>query len=515
MLDSKRSLGYPKPSFPVNNIISSPFGGTIPVMNSSRTLRWGVFALLACSLASGSALADVRMPKVAGKFYPDGQAELEDVVRFYLDRQDELSPRRKPRILVVPHAGYQYSAVVAAAAYRQLAGYHYDGVVVVGFTHKSQFGGVSVDTVEALQTPLGELPVHQEGVAILRTYPGIIHQEEAHESEEHSLEVQLPFIQVALDPVRVVPVLMGNWSLESAEQLAEALAGLARAGDYLFVFSTDLSHYHEYSKAEAIDEGTVNAMLHETPQAVHRLFQRGELEACGRGPIVTSLLLAGKLGYLKRELLLYANSGDTSGNPSSVVGYASVGMFERSPVAVAGRLSPEAGAALVGVARVTLERDIAGSPVTPVWLGGYPELSRASGLFVTLKKRGKLRGCIGRIQTDEPLATLLPKVALDAALRDGRFQPVTAQELSELHVEVSILTTPAKLSDPKELVPGRDGVILEHQGHRGVFLPQVWDETGWTRVEFLRELASQKAGLPPDAWERATLYVFQDQIFEE
>ena len=267
--------------------------------------------------------------------------------------------------------------------------------------------------------------------------------------------------------------------------------------------------------AEAIDEGTINAMLLETPQAISRLFDQGAAEACGLGPILTSVLLANKLGYLKRQLLFSANSGDTAGNPSSVVGYAAIGMFDR-PSLPAGRLSQEAGEVLVKAARQSLERSVAKREISePVALERYPELSRASGIFVTLRKRGQLRGCIGRIQTSTPLAKTVGPVALDAALRDTRFVPVSAQELQDIQVEVSILTPPVHVSDPQQIVAGRDGVILEHEGHSGVFLPQVWDETGWTRLEFLRELASQKAGLPPDAWQRAMLYVFQDQAFQE
>ena len=512
MLDSEHPLGYPKPPKPVNSDFSGPdWWYNSRLMDRFKVATGSLVILL---LASGSVLAEPRTARVAGKFYPEDRAELEDVVRYYLDRQPEPAIAQKPRILIVPHAGYQYSGVIAASGYRHLRGHTYDGVVVVGFTHRVQFEGSSVETREAYETPLGEVPVHPEAAAILQTYPGIAHREEIHESDEHSMEVQLPFLQVALERPRVVPVVMGSTSLKDAERLADALAGLSRLGDYLFVFSTDLSHYHPYSEAETIDEETVNAILFETPQAVYRLFQRGEMEACGRGPIVTSLLLAAKLGYPKRELLAYANSGDTSGNPSSVVGYAAIAMFDRA-AKLANQLSPEAGAALVSSARVTLERAVGGSPVTPVALEGYPELSRASGLFVTLRKHGALRGCIGRIQTHEPLAKTLPEVALDAAQRDSRFSPVGPKELADIKVEVSVLTPPARLSDPKELVAGRDGVTLEYQGHHGVFLPQVWEETGWTRVEFLRELASQKAGLPPDAWERATLSVFQDQIFEE
>ena len=491
-------------------------------------LRIGLFLLLlgagpvatSCAAPVGGRVLveedEPRAPKVAGKFYPDNQVELHDLINEFLDRQPEPATAKKPRILIVPHAGYEYSGLVAAAGYRQLIGHAYDGVVVVGFTHRAQFDGSSVDIRSAYQTPLGLLPIDREAAAILLTHPGLVHLEDAHELDEHSVEVQLPFLQVALGRFRVVPVLVGDASLENATHLAEALAHLARWGDYLFLFSTDLSHYHPYSEAERLDEGTVNAILFETPQAVYRLFQRAELEACGRGPIITSLLLAEKLGYPARELFSYANSGDTAGNPASVVGYAAIGMFDRPLEPATRPLSRAAGRALVTAARQTLERALAKRiPADEVRLERYAELSRAGGLFVTLRKHGQLRGCIGRIQTKEPLASSVRAVALDAALKDSRFQPVSPEELDDLRVEVSVLTPPRKLDQPKDLVAGRDGVILEYQGHSGVFLPQVWEETGWTRMEFLRELASQKAGLPPDAWQRASLSVFNDQIFED
>jgi len=465
---------------------------------------------------AGSAAAEVRAAKVAGQFYPDEPAELRALVQELLDRQPEPVIAKRPRALIVPHAGYQYSGLIAANAYRQLQGHRYDGVVVVGFTHRMRFDGSSVETREAVQTPLGEIPVDQEAAAILQSFPGITHDEAAHESPEHSLEVQLPFLQVVLPRFRLVPMLMGGATREEASRLAEALAALSRFRDYLFVFSTDLSHYHPYDEAETLDERTIDAILHETPQAVDQLFDRGELEACGRGPIVASLFLADRLGYLSRTLFTHANSGDTwVGTQASVVGYAALGMFDR-PAQASARLSPEAGAALVAGARQTLQASLGqgGSSPAPS-LARQQELARASGLFVTLRKSGQLRGCMGRIQTAEPLASSLPAVALEAALQDPRFNPVTSEELPQLHVEVSVLTTPAKLARLEDLVPGRDGVILEHGGRRGVFLPQVWEETGWTRLEFLRELASQKAGLAPDAWQQATLYVFQDQIFAE
>ncbi len=484
-------------------------------LRSSACLPWLAMLLALGAIGAKSPAETTRAPRVAGSFYPDDRTELLGVVTSLLERQPEPVITEKPRILIVPHAGYPYSGPIAASGFRQVQGHAYDGVVVVGFTHRLTFPGSSVDTREAYVTPLGELPVDQAAIAVLQAYPGIGHVEEAHAIDEHSLEVQLPFLQAALERVRLVPVLMGGAGLEDARRLADALAALSRAGDYLFIFTTDLSHYHPYDQAKAIDQTTSDAFLNETPQAVSRLFAAGEVEACGRGPIVTSLLLAAKLGHLKRRLLQCANSGDTAGDLSRVVGYAAIAMYDRGPP-MSGRLSSDAGAALVRAARQTLENSLLMRPSSaPVRLDAYPELAQASGLFVTLRKRGELRGCIGRIQTDQPLATALPAVTMDAAQRDPRFSPLRPDEVEGLDVEVSVLTPPVRLGSLDELVPGRDGVILEYEGRSGVFLPQVWEETGWTRVEFLRELASQKAGLPPDAWQRATLSIFQDQVFSE
>lgn len=248
---------------------------------------------------------------------------------------------------------------------------------------------------------------------------------------------------------------------------------------------------------------------------MERLFSRNAAQACGKAPILTALAFSQKLGYLRRELIQYANSGDTAGDHSRVVGYAALALYERQMQA-AGRLSEEAGMALVRAARDSVEGFLReGKKPEPLSVERWPELSRTNGVFVTLRKGGLLCGCIGRIETDESLAESVPQVALDAALRDGRFPPVKADELDQIHVEVSVLTPSSRLARLEDLVPGRDGVVLELKGRRGVFLPTVWESTGWSREEFLRELATQKAHLPPDAWKQADLFVFQDQVFEE
>ena len=483
-----------------------------------RSASQRLVRLAACVLLlPAAAWAAPRTARVAGAFYPDDPAVLRTTVEALLAQHAgaSVSPTT-PRILISPHAGYPYSGPVAARAFREIQGRHYDGVVVIGFTHRQAFGGTSVDDRDSYQTPLGTIPIDVDAVQFLRAQPGISHVEEAHESGEHSMEVMLPFLQVAMGEFKAVPMLMGRPSLSDAEQLADALAKLAARGDYLFVFSTDLSHYHPYDEAVRLDQGTVSAMVGETPQAAARLFQADIIEACGQGPIMAALLLSDRMGYLERRLLWAANSGDTTGTMDRVVGYAALAMYPRAANASVEMVSPEAGQALVRAARQTIEaklRPTAAPP--PVSLEAFKELQQARGMFVTLRKQGQLRGCIGRIETQEPMRSLLPTVALESALEDARFPPMTAEELADVTVEVSVLSPSRSVPDASAIVPGRDGVVLRKGNRGGVFLPQVWEETGWTRVEFLRELASQKAGLDPDAWKDADLFTFQDQAFEE
>lgn len=492
------------------------------------SLRWVILLGFIGCFGNGPWLwAETRTPQVAGQFYPAEHNQLFEVIHGFLQEQPSPQIAEKPRVLILPHAGYLYSGSVAASGIRHLLGYTYDGVVVVGFTHRLVFSGSSVDQAEVYETPLGQIPTDQAALSFLsNAHPSIHYRKEAHITGEHSLEVMLPWLQVALGEFKLVPLLMGSSSLEDASALADALSKLGQRGDYLFIFSTDLSHYHPEPTARLLDQQTIEALLFETPQAVDRLFASGALEACGRGPILTGLLLSAHLGYLKHHLVRYATSGEVTEDKSSVVGYAAIVMVER-PAHFADWLSRDAGMALVRSARQTLEAHFRQSRSD--WepraheesLGGwvrlnqYPELARAQGMFVTLKRQGRLRGCIGRIETDQSMADLLPIVALDAALRDPRFKPVTSDELDQLQVELSILGPPAELKEFTELVAGRDGVVLEYQGHRGLFLPQVWEETGWTRVEFLQELARQKLGLAPEIWKQAKLFVFQDQIFKE
>jgi AmmeMemoRadiSam system protein A len=214
------------------------------------------------------------------------------------------------------------------------------------------------------------------------------------------------------------------------------------------------------------------------------------------------------------------------GDPGRVVGYGAVA-FSRgaagidsaalSPVRVdaAGTLDAADKKVLLRLARETITRFLRTETV-PLPRGGSAKLLRESGAFVTLKSRGDLRGCIGRIQAEGPLIRLVGLLALDSAFRDSRFKPVTADELKHLEIEVSVLTPLSSVPGPDAIQPGRDGVVLRLADRSAVFLPQVATEQGWNRVEMLDQLA-QKAGLAPGAWRdrRATFLTFRADVFDE
>jgi len=249
--------------------------------------------------------------------------------------------------------------------------------------------------------------------------------------------------------------------------------------------------------------------------------------ACGEGPLMIALEAARVLGATRASVLSYANSGDTAlGDPARCVGYAAVSLTagdRPSDLSAVTPAPPAAGAAqltdadrqqLLAFARLTIAQYLE-SETTPLFRGGSPDLQRKQGAFVTLKKDGDLRGCIGHMAEDQPLGQVVGAMALQAAFNDRRFSPLGTDELDAVDIEVSVLTPFRPVAGPEAIVVGRDGVLLRKSGHSAVFLPQVATEQGWSRDELLSQL-SLKAGLPADAWRHgAELAVFQAEVFGE
>ena len=432
---------------------------------------------------------NVRAPAVAGSFYPGDPARLAADVDRYLDGV----PARvgvAPKAVIVPHAGYRYSGPIAASAYRALAaaGDRIRRVVLLGPAHRVAVRGLALPAADVFATPLGKIPLDQELVARVRHLPQVAVHARCH-APEHSLEVQLPFLQRVLDDFTLLPLVVGD---ASAEEVAEVLRAVWGGPETLIVISSDLSHYLPYSTASRVDRATVAQILNGDPTLTHD-------HACGATP-VNGLLTALRGLNLEADVVDLRNSGDTAGDLDRVVGYVAV-LFSAPVTDRAGTDDDAFGRALLQLARAGITEALGGAARKP---GPDARLDDDGAAFVTLTLNSQLRGCIGSLEACRPLREDVLANAVAAALRDPRFPPLTLAELALVKIEVSLLSPPTPVVVTSEaqaqaaIRPGIDGVIFEHGRHRATFLPQVWSQLPTPR-EFLAHL-KRKAGLPADFW---------------
>jgi AmmeMemoRadiSam system protein B len=263
----------------------------------------------------------VRQPAVSDLFYPADAHSLQQMVSGYLDSVNRGG--EPPKALIAPHAGYIYSGPIAASAYARLAdaANRISRVVLLGPSHRVPFYGIAVSEADFFRTPLGDIPIDRASIQRLVTLPQVVSLEAAH-TQEHSLEVQLPFLQLVLNEFQLIPLVVGD---ASADQVAEVLHKVWGEEETLIVISSDLSHYHDYATAQRMDRATSEAILTLHPE------QLNYEDACGRVPVQGLLLEARRLG-LQGELVDLRNSGDTAGSKDQVVGYGAY-TFCRAKVA--------------------------------------------------------------------------------------------------------------------------------------------------------------------------------------
>ncbi len=506
-------------------------------MKTVRILIILVFASLPLWIAAnacGRTDPDVREPAVAGQFYPGEPAKLKLAIQQYL--KDALTVSvEKPLGIVVPHAGYIFAGQIYADAYRQVMGRDYDVVVILGTNHTlSNFNGISVYQRGAFQTPLGRALI-DEGTtaALLAEDKDCTSNPEAH-VKEHSVEVQVPFIQVIFPKARIVPVVVGTDDLKTCSRFGQVLAKVLKNRQALLVMSSDLSHYPSYEDAVKVDRTTLEAILKLDPKELSARTQVpfGNIRnlvtyACGEAPVLAGLAAARAMGATKATFVSYTNSGDIAiSDRSRVVGYGSV--IIGSGTAAAGSELPNSTVsssaatplqstdkkALLKLARETIKRYLTTNTI-PLARGFSARLSVSQGAFVTLKEHGDLRGCIGHIPPDYELCKTVGMMAAQAAFNDNRFKPVELSELENIEIEISVLTPMKPIPGADQIKVGRDGVVILKDGKSAVFLPQVATEQKWGRNELLDNLC-QKAGLPIGCWKSgAQLQVFQAEVFGE
>jgi AmmeMemoRadiSam system protein B/AmmeMemoRadiSam system protein A len=435
----------------------------------------------------------IRPPAVAGTFYPGDPANLQDELANCLAAPSaptfQSSATETLKAVIVPHAGYIYSGGTAGHAYARLAPLagRIRRVVLLGPCHRVSVRGLAVPTVRAFATPLGSIALDRAAIDGLADLPQVVVSDDAH-AGEHSLEVQLPFLQTVLGKFELVPLAVGD---ASATDVAEVLDRLWGGPETLIVISSDLSHFHSYREAQSIDKDTAEHIL-----ALDQLTSFEQ--ACGALPINGLLAVARRRG-LRIERVAQCNSGDTAGDKSRVVGYASFVLYE--PAAVANDLGPTLLARARNAIAARLDQPMQAE-------AGHPALALPGATFVTLTQNGALRGCIGSLEAHRPLDQDVRANAVAAAFRDPRFPPLTLAELAHTRVEVSLLSAPMPITFSSEadalrqLRPNVDGIILiagrNGQLGRSTFLPQVWEQLPDPR-QFMAHL-KQKAELPADWW---------------
>jgi len=477
----------------------------------------------------------IRPAVVAGKFYAEAPEQLKAAIDGFLTDAAPAAASR-PLALILPHAGYIYSGQIAADGYNQARGHSYDTVVILGTNHTSpRFSRIGLYPGDGFATPLGVARVDRAVMEALQTScPDCVPHASIHE-QEHSVEVQVPFIQVLFPGAKIVPAVVGAPDADLCERFGQALGRALKDKKALIVASSDLSHYPSYADARAVDIPILEAIPSLEPvrvqQAAQAAMSRGianlHTGACGEGPIMAAMAAARAMGGRGGKVISYANSGDVAiGDRNRVVGYGAVALTADVPAATSSLPPPAAGGpgggellpadkqALLGFARKTIARYLATDTV-PLARGFSPVAQEFRGVFVTLKKYGQLRGCIGRLIPEAPLGQLVGAMAVQSAFNDHRFRPVKAAELQDIEIELSVLTPMKPVSRAEDIVVGRDGVLLQKGRAGAVFLPQVATEQGWSREEMLDQLCL-KAGLPEGSWRKgAEFQTFQAIVFHE
>jgi len=502
----------------------------------------------------------VREPAVAGLFYPKDPAELSRTIDACLAAAKVEPADGELKALVCPHAGYPYSGPVAAYAFRLLVGREYSTVVVMGPAHYAELRAAAVTDATVFRTPLGDVPVSDQARRLGQLAPFAVNPPclvqrpewyrqssrpapdvDQADTWEHSVEVEVPFLQRTLKRFQLLPIVFGEVSpLKAAEALLQILDDHT-----LLIASSDLSHYHPYDEARELDANTVANICRLDASAI------ADDDACGHTPIQTLLYVAREKGW-KARLLDARNSGDTTGDKTrGVVGYAAIAFYAPAaptpskaparPTAPAmsappappmpstttaapatGQFTAADRRFLLDLARRTLRAVTAGDPLPEVPAATLdPKFAAAKGCFVTLTKNRDLRGCIGYITPEGPLYQAVIDNARNAALRDPRFPPVTPREVDRLEIEISVLTEPLPLffGSPEDLLrklhPGVDGVVLRIGGRSATYLPQVWEQIP-DKAEFLDNLA-EKAGCDPSAWRQSdvSVLIYHVESFKE
>lgn len=475
---------------------------------------------------------------IPGRWYTDDAVALGVQMRGLLEAA-EAEPLPDAIALILPHAGFQFSGPTAAVGVKS-AGRKYARIVVLGPSHTMAMPDhLSVPRATHAATPLGEIPLDESFIARLLEAPFVREIPQAN-TREHSTQMVLPLLQIAQPDFKLVPIVVGECAPETILRVAALLRQLID-DDTLVVVSSDFTHYgpnYRYIPFQDDVPARLAQLDHGAFETIQSLNFRRFLEycqttgatICGRTPI--AILMAMLPPDTRTVKCAYTTSGEVTGDYANSVSYMSLAFrggwkpgtapAPPEPAAAApatAMLGPAERSHLLKLARAALtdylrQRRVPTAADLDLAFDSRL-LQQPRGVFVTLERDGRLRGCIGDIFPRRPLESAVIANAIHAGVDDPRFPAVTADECRKLTIEISVLTPPAPVAGYEAIRVGTDGVVLQKQGRSAVFLPQVATEQGWNREQMLTQLAL-KAGLPPNAWrEGATFLVFQAEVFGE
>ncbi|MBN2325739.1 MAG: AmmeMemoRadiSam system protein B [Candidatus Omnitrophica bacterium] len=463
----------------------------------------------------------IRPSALKGQWYPAGEEALAKQVDDLLQKiPDPAATPHAIRALIAPHAGYAWSGPCAAYAYKPLKGKSFKRVIILAPSHTTHFRGGSIAGFDAYETPLGNVPLDREACDALLKSDHFNTHPEAH-TREHSIEIQLPFLQRVLGEFELIPIIISEIDPKDCVEMADLIRPLL-GEDALLVMSSDFTHqgprfgYSPFKEnikenVQRLDFAAVNYILNLDVRGFWSFLDMTRATICGRSPIKIGMMALPRQTQV--EFVHYETSGDKTKDYSETVSYCAI-LFRSQP----DYLDESEAKIMLETARKTLEQSFekekASEYIPPA--GQVTErLKQKKGIFVTLHKKGVLRGCIGHLDGDRPLYRAAADTVLLSAFGDRRFSPLEKNELDEIDIEISVMSPMKSIDSWKEIVLGRDGITLEKKGRSALYLPQVALQQGWTVEETLNHL-SEKAGLKSDDWKTGCAFqTFTAQVFGE
>jgi len=474
-----------------------------------------------------------RQPVAAGRFYPaDKETLTRDLAKLF-ESCSKHSGIKNVRAIISPHAGYVYSGKIAASAFSVIPNNQiYDNIFIIGSSHLMSFDGASVYSTGDFITAMGKVRVNIQIAEKLKNENRVFDFPQNAHLQEHSIEVQLPFIQYYFsNQPSIVPIIIGTGNETTIKKIAEALRPWFTP-ENLFIISSDFSHYPPYDEAIESDKLTASALATGDPRTFLSTLKKNSekkipglaTSMCGWSSGLVLLYLVEEDKQMDISLLDYCNSGDSPyGKKSDVVGYHAIAFSDKlkteknlNSVSTVFSFTEDEKKLLFDIAENSIEAKLFESKSVNLTNTSFPSiLNEHYGAFVTLKIGGSLRGCIGRFISSDPLYKVVKESAISSAFDDPRFAPLTKEEFKKVEIEITVLGPLRKINSIEEIVLGKHGIYIKKDLRSGTMLPQVATENGWNVEQFLGYTARDKAGIGWEGWKDAEIFVYEGVVLEK